>query len=91
MNLLLALFIGAISGYIASRILGGDGYGLLGNIVVGIIGGIIGDWIVREAKISMINGIFGTFVSAVGGAIVFLFLLDFLKSYSGSGRGRRHR
>ncbi len=91
MNLLLALIIGAISGYIASRILGGDGFGLLGNIVVGIIGGIIGEWIVREAKIPMINSIFGTFVSAVGGAIVFLILLDFLKTFSNGGRAKRRK
>lgn len=88
MSILLILIIGAVSGYVASRILGGDGFGLLGNIAVGIIGGFIGDWIVREAKISMISGIFGTFISAVGGAIVLIFLLDFLKSFSG-GRSRR--
>ena len=88
MSILLILIIGAVSGYVASRILGGDGFGLLGNIAVGIIGGFIGDWIVREAKISMISGIFGTFISAVGGAIVLIFLLDFLKSLGG-GRSRR--
>lgn len=89
MSILLILIIGAVSGYVASRILGGDGFGLLGNIAVGIIGGFIGDWIVREAKISMISGIFGTFISAVGGAIVLLFLLEFLKSLVGGGRYKR--
>ncbi|HRO08020.1 MAG TPA: GlsB/YeaQ/YmgE family stress response membrane protein [Saprospiraceae bacterium] len=91
MNLLIALIVGAVSGYIASRILGGDGFGLLGNIVVGVIGGIIGDWIIREAKISMMSGIFGTFISSVGGAIVLLFLLGFLKTYTSGGKSARRR
>lgn len=83
--------VGAVSGYIASRILGGDGFGLLGNIAVGVIGGMIGNWLVKVLNISMISGIPGDFVSAVGGAIVLLFMLDFLKSRSNSSRSKRRR
>ena len=91
MSLIIVLLVGAVSGYIASRILGGDGFGLLGNIVVGVIGGMIGNWLVKVLNVSMISGIPGDFVSAVGGAIVLLFILDFLKSRSNSSRSKRRR
>ncbi len=91
MSLFIVLLVGAVSGYIASRILGGDGFGLLGNIAVGVIGGMIGNWLVKVLNISMISGIPGDFVSAVGGAIVLLFMLDFLKSRSNSSRSKRRR
>jgi uncharacterized membrane protein YeaQ/YmgE (transglycosylase-associated protein family) len=92
-NLLVSLFFGALSGYIASRILGRDGYGCLGNIVVGIIGGFIGTWLVGVFKIPMMGGLPGSFISSVGGAIIFIITLDFLskKSRGSSGRSRSRR
>ncbi|MBL0081234.1 MAG: DUF2929 family protein [Saprospiraceae bacterium] len=48
-QLIWTIIYGAICGYVASRILGGDGFGFLGNIVIGILGGLIGhkvfDWL----------------------------------------------
>ncbi|MEZ4911468.1 MAG: hypothetical protein R2774_11490 [Saprospiraceae bacterium] len=72
-------FFGAVCGYIASRLLGGDGYGCLGNIVVGVIGGVIGVWVVKVAKIPMMDGIVGRFVTAVLGAIVLLAFIEVIK------------
>ncbi|MEZ4906803.1 MAG: hypothetical protein R2771_03965 [Saprospiraceae bacterium] len=53
-SIAITVFCGAISGYVASRILGGDGYGFLGNIVVGVIGGFIGTWIVKIKKFQLL-------------------------------------
>lgn len=44
---------GAICGYVASRILGGEGFGFIGNIVVGILGSILGKWLVGQFSIPM--------------------------------------
>jgi len=73
------IFFGAVCGYIASRILGGDGFGFLGNITVGIIGGFVGTWVVKIAKIPMIEGFFGNIVTSVGGAIVLIFFIEVVK------------
>jgi len=73
------IFFGAVCGYIASRILGGEGFGFLGNIAVGIIGGFIGTWVVKIAKVPMIDGFFGNLITSVGGAIILIFFLEVIK------------
>ena len=80
---------GAVCGYVASRILGGEGFGFLGNIVVGILGGILGMWLVREFNIPMIGGGIGNFVSSVGGAVVLIVILEILRSISSTKKSKR--
>ena len=78
-SLVATVFFGAMSGYIASRILGGEGFGFFGNIVVGVIGGYIGSWLVKFAKIPLMDGFFGNLISSVGGALVLIFFLEVIK------------
>ena len=78
-TLVLTVFFGAVSGYIASRILGGEGFGFLGNVVVGVIGGYLGTWMVKSLKVPMLDGFFGTLISSVGGAIVLIFFIELVK------------
>jgi uncharacterized membrane protein YeaQ/YmgE (transglycosylase-associated protein family) len=84
---------GAIVGYVASRIIGGEGFGFLGNIVVGVLGSIIGKWLVDQLDIPMVKGPIGSLVSAVGGALVLILLIEFfkLKSPSKSTSTRRKK
>lgn len=83
------IIYGAVCGYVASRILGGEGFGFLGNIVVGILGGILGSWMVREFNIPMISGAIGNFVSSVGGAVVLIVILEILRSISSNNKTKR--
>ena len=88
-SLLLTIFFGAMSGYIASRLLGGEGFGFFGNIVVGVIGGFIGTYLVKLTKTPMMDGFFGNLISSVGGAIILIFFLElikFLQKKNKSGR-----
>ncbi|MBK8518577.1 MAG: GlsB/YeaQ/YmgE family stress response membrane protein [Saprospiraceae bacterium] len=78
-SLVATIFFGAMSGYIASRILGGDGFGFFGNIVVGVIGGYLGTWLVKITKVPMMNGFFGNLISSVGGALVLIFIIEAIK------------
>jgi uncharacterized membrane protein YeaQ/YmgE (transglycosylase-associated protein family) len=79
LSLLFSVFIGALSGYVASKILGGDGFGFFGNIVVGVIGGYLGGWVVKVAKVPIISGFFGQLVSSVGGALILIFFIELIK------------
>jgi uncharacterized membrane protein YeaQ/YmgE (transglycosylase-associated protein family) len=92
-ELLWTLFYGAVCGYVASRLLGGEGFGLLGNIVVGIAGGFIGQYVVGLLKIPMMSGVAGNFISSVGGALIFIFFLELIRylmrSNRRTGRARR--
>jgi uncharacterized membrane protein YeaQ/YmgE (transglycosylase-associated protein family) len=78
-SLVWTAFYGAIVGYVASRIIGGEGFGFLGNIVVGILGSIIGKWLVDKLDIPMIKGPVGSLVSAVGGALVLILFIEIIK------------
>jgi uncharacterized membrane protein YeaQ/YmgE (transglycosylase-associated protein family) len=72
-TLLLWLLIGAIAGWLAGIVVRGGGFGLVGNIVVGIIGAFIGGWLFDYFNISAGGGIFGAIIGATIGAVVLLF------------------
>ena len=78
-SIALTVLFGAVSGYVASRLLGGEGFGFLGNIVVGVIGGFIGNWIVKLTGIPIVEGFFGNLIASVGGAIILIFFLELIK------------
>jgi len=72
---LLWLVVGAISGWLASAVVGG-GFGLIGDIIVGIVGAFIGGWVFRAAGWGTpFGGIAGTiFVAFIGACILLLIL-----------------
>lgn len=81
MGLLSWLIIGALAGWLASMIKG-RGYGLLGNIIIGIIGALVGGWLSTQIfnlpyAVTGINLI--SILVATGGAVVVLFVLGLLK------------
>lgn len=78
MAILYFLLIGAISGWLAGQLWKGAGFGLLGNIVVGIIGGIFGGWLAARLGIGG-GGLLWQIVIAAGGAWVLLFIISLLK------------
>lgn len=78
-HLIIILVIGAISGWLAGNIRRGYGFGLLGNIVVGILGAFVGNWLSAETGIFIGAGLVGTIITAVIGALVLLFLIGLVK------------
>ncbi len=75
----LILFIGGIAGWLAGLIVKGYGFGLLGNIVVGIIGAFVGTWLLGRLGISLSAGIVGAILNAMIGAIVILVLIGLVR------------
>jgi uncharacterized membrane protein YeaQ/YmgE (transglycosylase-associated protein family) len=74
-TLVIWLFVGLIAGWLASAVVGG-GYGIVGDIVVGIVGAFLGGWLFRALGVSAPgSGIVGTIVVAFVGAVVLLLLL----------------
>ena len=76
------IVIGLIAGVIASNVMGRPGrYGLLGEIVVGLIGAVLGGWIVGLLGLgSATSGIIGSLIVAILGAVLFIYLLRMLGS-----------
>lgn len=73
------LVIGAISGWVAGQIMKGRGFGLLGNIIVGIVGAAVGGWIFSALGESTSDGFLGSIVTSVIGAVVLLFLIGMIR------------
>lgn len=78
MEFLYFLLIGAVSGWLAGQFWKGSGFGLIGNIIVGIIGGFVGGWLAGKFGIGGGGLLFQILVAAVG-AWVLLFLISLIK------------
>ena len=77
------LIVGLVAGVLASMLVGGAGYGILGDIVVGIAGAFIGGAVFREAGWrTPFSGIAGTISVALVGAILLLLVLRLFKRYT---------
>jgi uncharacterized membrane protein YeaQ/YmgE (transglycosylase-associated protein family) len=70
-GLIVWLIVGAIAGYLASKVLTGKGMGIIWDIVVGILGAFVGGWLASIANISVGN-IFVEIVVAFVGAVILL-------------------
>lgn len=73
-SLILFLVIGAGAGWQAGEIMKGGGLGLAGNILIGIIGGVIGGFLYRLLAIAA-GGLIGSIATATLGALVLLFVI----------------
>jgi uncharacterized membrane protein YeaQ/YmgE (transglycosylase-associated protein family) len=80
MSILTWLIVGLVAGVLASIVMGGTGYGLIGDIIIGIVGAFVGGWIFRELGTSVpFGGLGGVIFVAFIGAVVLLFLLRLLR------------
>ncbi len=79
MHLLWFILIGLVAGWLAGKLMKGKGFGLIGDIVVGVIGALLGGFLFRELGVSTGGGLIGSLVVATIGALVFLFLLRLFK------------
>lgn len=77
--LLIWLFIGAVAGWLAGIIVKGFGFGLLGNIVVGIVGAFVGGWLFGQLGIMSGTGIVGSIIGATVGAVLVLLVVRLVR------------
>jgi len=79
MRILAALIIGAIAGWLAGLIVRGAGFGLIGNIVLGIIGALVADWLFSQLNIALFSGTIGSIVNSTIGATVILAIISLIR------------
>lgn len=82
MNLLWFILIGLAAGFLAGAVMRGHGFGLLGNLVVGVVGALLGGFLLGLLGIYT-AGILGNLISAFIGAVVLLLLISFIKRKGG--------
>jgi uncharacterized membrane protein YeaQ/YmgE (transglycosylase-associated protein family) len=78
MNIIWFLLIGLIAGWLAGKIMKGGGYGLVGDLIVGVIGAVLGGFLFDLLGITT-AGLLGSIITALVGAIVFIYLLRVLR------------
>ena len=77
-NLVLLLLVGVVAGFAAGKIMKGAGFGLLGDLVVGVAGAFVGVWVLGMLGIAT-GGLFGLLLAAIAGALLLLFLVRLIK------------
>ncbi|HKV55800.1 MAG TPA: GlsB/YeaQ/YmgE family stress response membrane protein, partial [Candidatus Binataceae bacterium] len=68
MHLIGAMIIGLIAGWIAGKLMSGEGFGIIADIVLGLVGAVLGRWIFLQLGIPVHDGV--TLATATVGAII---------------------
>jgi uncharacterized membrane protein YeaQ/YmgE (transglycosylase-associated protein family) len=77
--LIIWLIVGALAGWLAGLIVKGYGFGLIGNIVVGIIGAVIAGWLLPRVGIVIGSGFIAALINAVIGAVILLVIIGLVR------------
>jgi uncharacterized membrane protein YeaQ/YmgE (transglycosylase-associated protein family) len=77
--IIVILIIGAVAGWLAGQIVRGMGFGLIGNIVVGIVGAFIAGWLLPRIGIVIGGGMIASIINATIGAVVLLVILGLIR------------
>ncbi len=75
LDLIYFLLIGLAAGWLAGKIMKGRSFGLLGNLVIGVIGAILGGFVFRLVGL-LPTGLLGSLIAATAGAVLLLFVLQ---------------
>jgi len=84
-SLLIILVVGLIAGWLAGQIVQGTGFGIVGDLLIGVLGAFIGGWLLPHLGLHLGFGIVAAIINATVGALV---LLSILKLVRGGGGWR---
>jgi uncharacterized membrane protein YeaQ/YmgE (transglycosylase-associated protein family) len=95
-GLLVVLFVGLVAGWLAGQIVRGTGFGVIGDLIVGILGAFIGSWLLPRMGIHLGTGVLSAIVNATIGAVLLLLIVRLFRgggwgSNWGGGWGSRWR
>ena len=79
MGIIAALVIGAIAGWLAGLIVRGAGFGLIGNIVIGILGALLAGWLLPQLHVELASGTLGSIINSTIGAVIILVILSLVR------------
>ncbi|AXI03116.1 GlsB/YeaQ/YmgE family stress response membrane protein [Aquirhabdus parva] len=79
MSFLWFLLIGLVAGWLAGLLVKGGGFGIIGDMIVGVLGAFIGGFIFTKLGVSAGGGTIGSIIVATIGAIILIFILRLIK------------
>ncbi|PLX47744.1 MAG: GlsB/YeaQ/YmgE family stress response membrane protein [Desulfobulbaceae bacterium] len=78
MSLIIFIAVGALAGWLAGIIMKGRGFGVIGNVIVGLVGAVLGGFIFGFLGITT-GGLLGSIIMATIGAVLLLFAINIIK------------
>jgi uncharacterized membrane protein YeaQ/YmgE (transglycosylase-associated protein family) len=79
-SLLVILFVGLIAGWLAGKIVRGTGFGLLGDILIGIAGALVASWLFPKLGIHLGTGLVSEIIYSAIGAVILLLIVRLLRT-----------
>ena len=79
MSFIWFILIGLVAGWLAGQVMKGGGYGVLGDIIVGVIGALLGGWLFGVLGIWPGGGLIGSLIVAFLGACILIWLVRLIK------------
>ena len=78
-SLLVIVLVGLVAGWLAGKIVTGWGFGLVGDIAIGIVGALVRSWLFPRLGIRIGTGVINQIVAATVGAVLVLFIIGLLR------------
>lgn len=88
-SLLVILFVGLVAGWLAGQIVRGTGFGLVGDIIIGILGAFVGSWLLPQLGVHLGSGTISAIVNATIGAVLLLLVVRLVRGGGGWGSNWR--
>ena len=79
-SLIVILFVGLVAGWLAGKVVRGAGFGIIGDIVIGIIGAFIASWLFPRLGIHIGSGLISEIIFSAIGAIILLLVVRLVRS-----------
>ena len=79
-SILVILFVGLIAGWLAGKIVRGTGFGIIGDIIVGIAGAFVASWLFPKLHITIGSGLVSEIIYSAIGAIILLLIVRLVRT-----------
>jgi uncharacterized membrane protein YeaQ/YmgE (transglycosylase-associated protein family) len=86
-GLFITLVVGLVAGWLAGQIVQGTGYGIIRDLIIGVVGAFIGRWLLPQLGIHLGLGIISLIINATIGAVLLLLVLRLVRGGGGWGAG----
>ena len=73
------ILVGLVAGWLAGQFMKGGGFGIVGDIIVGVLGALLGGFLFSSLGVSLGGGLLGAIIVATIGAVILIFLVRLIK------------
>ena len=94
-SLLIIVVVGLVAGWLAGQLVQGTGFGLVGDLIIGVAGAFVGGWLLPQLGIRLGSGTISAIIDATIGALILLLIMRLVRGGNGwrarLGRGWNNR